>query len=352
MEYTYDNTVYTPPRRVRWGQYTTDEMGDVWLQMLPRNPADHPMLARSIGAKMLADNVVGFRMLLERDPENGPIRANLAEALMHTGNRQEALSHLRTHVRLEPASAMARANLGTALSVLGRQEEALREFRRALELDPRQVLAHTGIGTALLHHGDPEGALAAFREAMRVDPRVANAHNNAGVALERLGRPLEALLAYATAVNLTVDELDSRYNAGRLYERFAWYPQAERMYRDALRIQPDDPGVRRRLAWLLATVPDGSAAQRAEAQSLAEALSREQRNDPDVFDTLGAARAANGDFLGGQAAARTAIRILVDRGDEQRARPMEERLDLYRKGLPYLAPMPEGRRPPPVLPAG
>jgi Tfp pilus assembly protein PilF len=195
MEYTYDNSAASPPRRVRWGQHTADEMGDLWLQLLPTDSRVLPALSREVRAKMVADNVAGFRVMLDRDPENALVRANLAEALLHSGKRGDALRHLRAHVRLEPDSAIAHANLGTALSVSGQQQDALREFQRALALDPKHVPAHTGIGVALLDRGDVEGALAAFRRAMQIDPRAASAHNNTGVALERLGRAADALEA-------------------------------------------------------------------------------------------------------------------------------------------------------------
>ncbi len=43
MRYTYDNSAanvrnpHRPPARVVWGQNTTDEMGDLWLQVVPRD---------------------------------------------------------------------------------------------------------------------------------------------------------------------------------------------------------------------------------------------------------------------------------------------------------------------------
>jgi tetratricopeptide (TPR) repeat protein/mono/diheme cytochrome c family protein len=338
MEYTYENTA-SPPRRVRWGQHTSDEMGDLWLQMLPRDPSDLPALTRGVRAKMVGDNVAGFRTLLEREPGNGLIRANLAEALLHAGKRDEALRHLRAHVRLEPDSAIAHANLATALSALGRQEDALREFRASLALDRGHVPAHTGIGIALLNQGDPEGALAAFREAIRLDPRAAHALNNAGVALERLGRPTDALIAYTTAVDLTVDDVDPRYNAARLFERFGRHGEAEELYRDALRILPDDVQTRRRLAWLLATSP-ATAAKRGEAVALAEPLAAEHRGDPDVLDVLAAARAATGAFREAVTAARTAMTILINRGERDRADAIDQRLSLYRAGRPYVLETP------------
>ena len=45
MRYTYDNSAGNPrnpeqpPKRARWGQRSSDEMGDLWIQVLTRNEA-------------------------------------------------------------------------------------------------------------------------------------------------------------------------------------------------------------------------------------------------------------------------------------------------------------------------
>jgi Flp pilus assembly protein TadD len=146
----------------------------------------------------------------------------------------------------------------------------------------------------------------------------------------------------ATAVDLTVDDVDARYNAARLFERFGRHVEAEALYRDALRIRPDDLSARRRLAWLLATSPIVTA-HRDEALSLAQALAGEQRVDPDVLDALAAAHAATDAFPKAIAAAHRAIRILIDRGERPRAEAIERRLALYRARQPYLASVPSSR---------
>jgi hypothetical protein len=52
MEFVYDNSdanmrnPHYPPRRVRWGVQPTDEMGILWLQVLPHNEADAGILLR------------------------------------------------------------------------------------------------------------------------------------------------------------------------------------------------------------------------------------------------------------------------------------------------------------------
>jgi hypothetical protein len=60
MRYTYDNSAdnvrnpHRPPARVVWGQNTTDEMGDLWLQVAARPPEDHQVLAADVRRKARA----------------------------------------------------------------------------------------------------------------------------------------------------------------------------------------------------------------------------------------------------------------------------------------------------------
>jgi hypothetical protein len=52
MQYTYDNSAdnkrnpHRPPERVVYGPRSTDEMGDLWLQLRPRRSADRAILVR------------------------------------------------------------------------------------------------------------------------------------------------------------------------------------------------------------------------------------------------------------------------------------------------------------------
>ena len=57
MRFTYDNsaanpaTPYQPPQSVVWGQNTTDEMGDLWIQVVPRTNVDYAILTADINRK-------------------------------------------------------------------------------------------------------------------------------------------------------------------------------------------------------------------------------------------------------------------------------------------------------------
>jgi len=74
MRYTYDNSdanprnPHRPPARVVWGQNTTDEMGDLWIQVIPRAAADEPILTADFRRKAHADDLAAYTKLLRADP--------------------------------------------------------------------------------------------------------------------------------------------------------------------------------------------------------------------------------------------------------------------------------------------
>src|SRR4030095_12399490 len=79
MRYVYDNSAanvrnpHRPPARVVWGQNTTDEMGDLWIQMVPRANGDAAALAADVQRKRSTEDLAAYMKLLEADPAN-PLR--------------------------------------------------------------------------------------------------------------------------------------------------------------------------------------------------------------------------------------------------------------------------------------
>src|SRR4030095_4801133 len=81
MRYTYDNSdanrnnPHHPPVPVIWGPQSSDEMGTLGLQVLPRSPADLAVLGQSIAAlRALANVPVGpliWGVLGSRLPRGG-----------------------------------------------------------------------------------------------------------------------------------------------------------------------------------------------------------------------------------------------------------------------------------------
>ena len=79
MEYVYDNSAgnirnpHRPPQRVVWGEKTTDEMGDLWIQLVPRDSADSALLSGDVQRKRSGEDLAAYTRLVEADPFN-PLR--------------------------------------------------------------------------------------------------------------------------------------------------------------------------------------------------------------------------------------------------------------------------------------
>ena len=76
MHFTYDNSAENvhnpnqPPKRVKFGLQTTDEMGELWFQLLPRNAADREILARDFFVKFTKDAVDENIAVLQANPDD------------------------------------------------------------------------------------------------------------------------------------------------------------------------------------------------------------------------------------------------------------------------------------------
>ncbi|MGQ0736961.1 MAG: tetratricopeptide repeat protein [Acidobacteriota bacterium] len=192
-EFTYDNSAANPrnpdrpPRRVIFGQQSGDEMGDLWLQVLPRTARDRETLYADVHPRTLAEDVVGYEMLLRANPGHAGYRSDLALLHARLGRPRDAIAQFEVAVRLNPAFAPAQYNLATLLAAEGRLHEAAGTFRRALEARPDHAETHNNLGVVLKALGALEEAITHFRRAVALDPRNEAARTNlaAAVALKR-----------------------------------------------------------------------------------------------------------------------------------------------------------------------
>lgn len=308
MRYTYDNSAnnprnpFHPPRRIVWGQNTTDEMGDLWLQVVPLRNNDLTLLSDDIEKKRRSDDLAAYTKVLQADPAN-PLRHDAVAMLyLQDGQMARAEAHFRDSLRLNPDSAPAHYNLGITLSAERRFDEAAAQFREALQLDPD----HAG------------------------------SHNNLGAMLHIAGRLDEAAVHYRRAVELRPDSAEAHNNLGRLLSLQRRDAEAVTEFRRALALNGDLASALSGLGWVLATSSDRAIRQPAEAVRVAErAADLTQRQDASVLDTLAAADAAAGDFARAAAAARAALDVATHTGQTALAGQIRARLALYERRQAY-----------------
>jgi hypothetical protein len=190
MEFTYDNSAANvrnpqlPPARVRWGQRSKDEMGDLWFQLLARNDRDRATITAQITQKMTAEDVIGYETMLLATPDDSELHDDVAVLYLGLGRPADAVRHFEVSARLKPDSAPAQFNVGTALATAGRYDEAVTAFRKALAIRPAYSQAHNNLGRVLLAQGQADEAVAHLKEALRLDPSNKSAASNLAEALE------------------------------------------------------------------------------------------------------------------------------------------------------------------------
>ena len=307
MEFRFDNSIgnrrnpHFPPRRVTWGPRSSNTMGDLSIQVLSPSAADREILAGDRRPLEMAEDIVGFEMILEAEPDQVTVHDDVARLYLLFGRVEEALAHFRESARLEPESPAAQYNVGTTLLQMGELDEAVALFERALQLDPEYAPVHNNLGAALRSQGKLEEATRRFRQALRTRP----------------------------------EDGDALYNLASTLTLRGEFTEAIRLYRQVLALLPDSPEPFAELAWILATHPEPTPRDVQQAVSLAEHAAQLTGNrDARVLNTLGAAYAAANRFDEAAAVARAALAVLGD-NESDLGTAIRQLADLYSEGGRY-----------------
>ena len=76
MRFIYDNSSanprnpFDPPQRIRFGPMSTDEMGDVLLMVVPREPEALTALQEDFLRNELRQDIAGYEKMLEENPDD------------------------------------------------------------------------------------------------------------------------------------------------------------------------------------------------------------------------------------------------------------------------------------------
>jgi tetratricopeptide (TPR) repeat protein len=246
MRIVYDNSEQNPrnpnhpPQRVKTGNRSEDEMGHVWLQVLPHAQGeDDPRLALQ-QALMLRR--------IEKYPADFVAHFNLGAVLQLQGKPEEALPYLLQAVRIRPSNATARNNLAVSLLAEEKFDDAIREFRASLALDPGYHNARFNLARALTAKGNPAGALGEFQTYLAAVPDDAQAHELTARLYVSLGKVADSLPHFRKAAELQPNDPAFETNLGAALAMAGNLPEAIRAFENALQADPTNQAARDNLA--------------------------------------------------------------------------------------------------------
>lgn len=242
----------------------------------------------------------------------------------------DAIKEFRTVTKLAPDLAAGFVNLGAAYVETKEYGSAIAPLKRALQLNPQLPGAEQMLGYALLAQGSAAEAISHLQRAGAQDAlgiaqlktgNFSEALKNLEAALVKRPNDPDLLYYLGRAAGLmsknTFDTLESAYAdsarshqaLGDSYAALRQVPQAEKEYRDALRMRPDTPGIHLSLGQLYA-----AASQWPQAETEFAAEAKLQPEDAETVYRLGNA--------------------LLQEGKLKEAREQLERADRLRPQMP------------------
>ncbi|HWB20014.1 MAG TPA: tetratricopeptide repeat protein [Phycisphaerales bacterium] len=205
--------------------------------------------------------------------------ADRALEMYERGRWAEAEAELRKAIAMNPDQAEWHFNLGLTLEAAGRESDALLCFSKAAELMPDELDPLMASGSLCSRLGRFEQAIEFFDRVIKLDPSMETAYANKIECHTRLNQHQEAETAFYLAQQ-ALEEPGGHCLAAigeslflrRNFERAEW------CFREALRLEPNLPRVRSRLASVFAST---NRQQRA-----AQLYLQELRDEPGNIDTL------------------------------------------------------------------
>jgi Flp pilus assembly protein TadD len=246
MRIRYDNTAnnprnpHHPPKLVVGGNRSEDEMGHVWLQLLPKQtPGEED-------PRMAIQEAV-MRRRLEKYPADFLAHYNLAAVLQMRGKYAEATDAYRAALRVEPQNVTAHNSLATALLLQDEAPAAIAELQKTLQLDPHYLNARYNLAHALAVTGDLGGARQEYSEFLAERPDDAGAQAGLGTVCFKQHDFSDALMHFRQAARLDPNDADIQTNLGTLLGIRGDLEGAKQAFENALKINPDHQAARANL---------------------------------------------------------------------------------------------------------
>jgi tetratricopeptide (TPR) repeat protein len=234
--------------------------------------------------------IVPLKRALEINPESAPAHQLLGYALLARGYATEAIAHLE---RVKDRSA-----LGIAQIQAGQLAEAVANLQAALAEHPNDpdILYYLGRASGLLSKQSIDTLLAAYPDSPR-------AHQAMGENYFVLRRMPDAEKEYRQALRLRPDVPEVHLELGEVYAGAFQWPKAEEEFRAQTVLQPGNAEAAYRLG--------ESLLEQGKARAARAELARADKLMPDMPETLyslGKAASLEGDAA---AAERHWLRLLT-----------------------------------------
>lgn len=221
---------------------------DAAISILAKALADNPddaillthytQVLHSLGRTAEADAL--FAAARERNPRSGPLLQVQSTFLTNTGRLPEALQTIDRAIQLDPQAVQLRADRGRILERLGRTDDALAEYTAVLKQSPDAAGIAFQAAELLQKRGDTARAREFLRQAVAAQPSLAPAHFALAQIAEQSGNTTEADACFARAIAAAPDDAAIERNYAETLARRRQFADAIPHFRRAIELDPRD----------------------------------------------------------------------------------------------------------------
>lgn len=250
MRYSYDNSAAnphnpnSPPIRVTSGNRSVDEMGHLWLQLLPHPNPSQKQDAREPILRAWMQNVLEksptdptalfnlasldmseadfttaatlYKQALKSRPNDARMMTAYAAALLQSGDESHAREELQAATAADPTYPDAPYNLALIEASANQLPEALQHLQTAIALEPANLDAHHGLVALYVAQNELPAAIREQKIVTALAPSLASEWNDLGVLLARSGDSPAATESFRHALTLDPSNTQAQANLDRL----------------------------------------------------------------------------------------------------------------------------------------
>ena len=158
-----------------------------------------------------------FRDVVRLEPGNAANNHNMALVLLGDNKDEEALRFAAEAVRISPNEPEYNYTLGQVVASLGSPDSAVGYFERAIELNPEYVKPRVEISAIMIAEGRYEDALTQLQAAYRIDRTSAEVNDGLGDAYRLAGRYDDSIRHYQAAIQADPNNASSRFHLALSY---------------------------------------------------------------------------------------------------------------------------------------
>jgi tetratricopeptide (TPR) repeat protein len=270
---------------------------------------------------------------IELDPRNSLAYEIRGEIRQTKGEFELSIADFTNAIKLDPNStARYLAHRAVCFEKIGDLAKSMDDLNQLIRLEPKSANAYCLRGRLRLANGDVSRAYTDADLAFRLDPKLVDALVLRGQTFLKQGKTGKAENDFERAIRIKSAFAVAYLFRGEMSLTTGRYDRAIDDFNNAIGLEPDDPEVNNKVAWLRATCPEAKHRDGRLAIELAtKACAATKWSNPTFLQTLAAAYAEAGKFDLAQERMQQAVNL----GRDEASTFQCQLIFLFRDRQPY-----------------